>query len=192
MTLSQADQPLPEQCTQACDTPFAQILGQSPSGIVAYSNCNNHCVFKKPAFTQQTFTGIQWQCVEYARRWLLLNQGVVYGDVDIAADIWNHAQVHSPDRSQQVDFQSIVNGARQHYVQKGDLLIYSKQFHGTGHVAVVLAVDEQQQVLYVGEQNYHNTPWQEGYAREIAYVMHQDQQWLLDAHLIGWKRVVRK
>ena len=187
-----ADPQLPEQCTRACDTPFAQILGQSPSRVVAYSNCNNQCVFKKPAFTQETFTGIQWQCVEYARRWLLINQGVVYGDVNIAADIWEHSQVHTPDDTQRYDFTGIVNGDQDNYVQQGDLLIYSKEFQGTGHVAVVLAVNTEKQLVYVGEQNYSNTPWQNGYAREIAYIMHQGQQWLLDPYLVGWKRVIKE
>ena len=117
---------------------------------------------------------------------------MVYGDVDIAADIWSHDQVHTADQTEQYDFQTIVNGDHAHHVQKGDLLIYSKEFHGTGHVAVVLAVKPQQQVVQVGEQNYKNTPWHNGYAREIPYVMHQNQQWLLDPYLLGWKRVAKE
>ena len=82
-------QSIPEQCKLDCIHPFGKILGTSPSGVTAYSNCSNQCVNPEPQFTNEIFTGIKWQCVEYARRWLLVNKQVVYGDVDIAEDIWN-------------------------------------------------------------------------------------------------------
>ena len=181
---------LPELCVSDCVHDFGNLLGVSPSGVEAYSNCSNQCVNPEPQFIHKTFTGIKWQCVEYARRWLLVNFKVVYGDVDIAEDIWNVNHVQSPDSDKHFEFVSIVNGAEDGNLQRGDLLIYSRAFYGTGHVAVVLEVDAQNQLIRVGEQNYSNKAWQHNYAREIHYIENEGRIWLLDEYLIGWKRVV--
>ncbi len=181
---------LPKQCTLDCSVNYGETLGESASGVKAFSNCNNTCVNSAPFFVNNTFTGIKWQCVEYARRWLLKNFGVVYGDVDIAADIWNLEFVRVLGSEQQKTFKSILNGSRQHGLQTGDLLIYADAFYGTGHVAVVLKVDEQKHQVYVGEQNFNNQIWEGDYARTIPYVKRDDEIWLLDAYLLGWKRVI--
>jgi glutathionylspermidine amidase/synthetase len=182
---------LPEVCTQQCVSDFGEVVGTAPSGVTAYSNCNNQCVNPEANFVEGIFTGIKWQCVEYARRWLLLNEKVVYGDVDIAADIWNLQTVHTPAKDQQYTFSSIVNGSTNANLQRGDLLIYASAFLGTGHVAVVLSVDEKQQKIVVGEQNYTNKIWQQESAREISYILNDERLWLLDSYLIGWKRVIK-
>ena len=189
LRVASADE-LPVHCAQNCSVRFGEMLGVSVSGVKAFSNCNNACVNPEPHFIDKTFTGIKWQCVEYARRWLLANQDVVYGDVDIAADIWQLASVTSADKKTKKLFISILNGNAEHGLQRGDLLIYSRAFYGTGHVAVVLKIDEAKQRIYLGEQNFDNGLWKGEYAREIPYIMREGAIWLLDAYLIGWKRVV--
>jgi len=37
---NEAIAPLPQACLSACIQPFNKILGQSPRGVVAYSNCS--------------------------------------------------------------------------------------------------------------------------------------------------------
>jgi len=184
-------QSLPQACVQECVTTFGKVTGESPSGVTAYSNCKSECVNPEPNFKDGVYTGIKWQCVEYARRWLLTNKDVVYGDVDIAADIWDLQSVHSPDKDSTYPFVSILNGAENASLQRGDLLIYAAAFLGTGHVAVILAVDEAQQKVIVGEQNFANKIWQEKSAREVEYIIRDQQLWLLDPYLIGWKRVTK-
>ncbi len=83
-----------------------------------------------------------------------------------------------------------LNGDKQHGLQRGDLLIYSRAFYSTGHVAVVLKVDEEKQRLYLGEQNFDNNIWQGDYARDIPYIRRENEIWVLDPYLIGWKRVI--
>ena len=80
---------IPTACKVDCKSEYGSVLGKSPAGVEAYSNCNSTCVIFEPNHHEQIYTGIKWQCVEYARRWLLHEYGVVYGDVDIAADIWD-------------------------------------------------------------------------------------------------------
>jgi hypothetical protein len=179
----------PQQCSVDCKTTYGSLLGKSPAGVPAYSNCNSNCVIFEPNHQQDIYTGIKWQCVEYARRWLLKERGVVFGDVDIAADIWELRQVNNPLSNKSLKFDSIVNGAAT-IPQRGDLLIYGKDYLGTGHVAVVVAIDELQHSILVAEQNYANTKWQAEYAREIAYIENGDLVWLLDSYLVGWKRVM--
>ena len=35
------------------------------------------------------YTGMEWQCVEFARRFMAVRMGIVFGDVDGATDIWD-------------------------------------------------------------------------------------------------------
>ncbi len=179
---------IPVACRSHCNSEYGSVLGKSPAGVEAYSNCNSNCVIFEPHHYDQIYTGIKWQCVEYARRWLLQEYAVVYGDVDIAADIWALPKVSNPRTMQTYVFKSMTNGAK-NVPQRGDLLIYGKEFLGTGHVAVVVEIDTEKQMLRVAEQNYENTHWREDFAREIKYVNHDDRIWILDPYIIGWKRV---
>ncbi len=181
-------QEIPQQCLSGCITTYGDVLGESPAGIAAYSNCDSDCVIFEPNRLNEIYTGIKWQCVEYARRWLLNEKSVVFGDVDIAADIWAQEQVINPLTQHVQKFESIVNGAS-NLPQRGDLIIYGKDYLGTGHVAVVVEINKAQQTIHVAEQNYDNSKWTTNYAREIKYTNYNNRFWLLDSYLIGWKRV---
>ncbi len=182
---------LSQQCLTDCESDYGLVLGTSPANIPAYSNCSSNCVIFEPNHLNDTYTGIKWQCVEYARRWLLHEYDVVFGDVDIAADIWALSEVSNPTSKQTFKFVSIVNGAAM-VPQRGDLLIYGEEYLGTGHVAVIVAINEEQKKVRVAEQNYANTPWQGKYAREISYANINDRIWILDSYLVGWKRVIKE
>ena len=181
-------QPLPIQCKNNCTTRYGVELGISPAGIPAYSNCNSDCVIYEANHLKDIYTGIKWQCVEYARRWLLTKLNVVFGDVDIAAHIWNLEKVTNPKNGSLFQFDSMVNGSKSK-PQRGDLLVYGKEYLGTGHVAVIVNFDEHGQTLQVAEQNYFNSKWDGNYAREISYIIKNEEYWVLDGYLIGWKRV---
>ena len=184
-----ADKPLPIACTAKCKTPYGEVLGRSPSNVEAYSNCSSACVVFIPNTVDRTYTGIKWQCVEYARRWLLINRGAVFGDVDIAADMWNKID-HLTRVSDQITIPLVahLNGSEQP-PQVGDLLIYAKTFNDTGHVAVVTAVEPEQNLIKVGEQNFNNQRWPGSYARQIEYIKKNGGYWMLDPYLLGWKHV---
>jgi len=179
---------LPKACTTDCKAPYGVVLGVGMGNVPAYSNCNADCVVFEPNKDAGTYTGIKWQCVEYARRWLYLNKGVVYGDVDIATDIWKLASVTRVKDKTEFKFLTYTNG-NDTPPQVGDLLIYAKAYLNTGHVAVISKVDTKNHSLQVAEQNFNNTKWADGYARSIPYVEHDHKTWVLDAYLLGWKRV---
>ena len=182
---------MPQACRADCVHEYGFELGSSPAGIPAFSNCNSKCVIFEPNHLQSIYTGIKWQCVEYARRWLLHEYGLVFGDVDIAADIWDLQFVFNPLNDKKFALQTIVNGSNA-LPQRGDLLIYVEEYLQTGHVAVIVNVDEERQVVQVAEQNFLNEKWDANFAREISYSKIKDRYWLLDAYLIGTKRVMRE
>ena len=182
-----ADRELPAACQTGCNSPYGRILGKSPRGIEAYSNCQSACVVPEPNNWKGTYTGIKWQCVEYARRWLLVNTGAVYGDVDIAADIWDKID-HLIDvkTKKPLPLETRLNGSTE-APQVGDLLVYAKAFNGTGHVAVITGIDIDNGLVEVSEQNFNNESWPDNYSRKILLIIKDGKYWILDGYLLGWK-----
>ena len=182
-----ANREMPAACRTECKSPYGEMLGKSPKGIASYSNCQPGCVIFEPNEWNGTYTGIKWQCVEYARRWLLANTGAVYGDVDIAADIWNKIDYLTDVKTKkQIPLETRLNGSTQP-PEVGDLLIYAKAFHGTGHVAVVTGMDIKNGLVEVSEQNFSNESWPDHYARKLMLIKKGGGYWLLDGYLLGWK-----
>lgn len=180
--------PLPEKCQQSCISTYGKTLGKSPSGVEAYSNCNSDCVVFEPAKHQGTYTGIKWQCVEYARRWLLVNNGTVYGDVDVAADIWNKIDhVKDVKSGREVKLIKYANGAQTH-PKRGDLVVYAREYLNTGHVAIVTEINTDKGWIRVAEQNLLNQAWPADYARQLKLIKQDEKYWLLDPYVLGWKR----
>lgn len=189
---AQPQNALPEACRTNCVTPYSQVLGMASGDVTAYSNCNARCVIFTPNTQGSIYTGIKWQCVEFARRWLLVNMGVVYGDVNTASDIWSKIEyVTRVADERPIPLRAYENGSAE-APKIGDLLIYSREYLNTGHVAVITDVDLQRGVLKVAEQNYLNEAWPANYARQIDVVSKSGRYWVLDAYLLGWKRVAQE
>jgi hypothetical protein len=190
-SIQKIKKPLPEKCVKNCITPYGKVLGVASGAVEAYSNCQAKCVIFDPHHYQSTYTGIKWQCVEFARRWLLAHHGMVYGDVDIASDIWTKIGfLTRVADGKKVKLQAHVNGSST-VPEIGDLLIYAQALEGTGHVAIVTGVDLKTGEIQVGEQNFSNQPWPANYARKISMLKKGDQFWLLDGYVLGWKRAVK-
>ncbi|RZA07056.1 MAG: CHAP domain-containing protein [Proteobacteria bacterium] len=180
---------LPAACTSSCVTPFGTALG-SAQGVKAYSNCQPACVYEKPSMVGETYAGIEWQCVEFARRWLIHSRGVTFPSIDYAADLWRQVDHYSKVGSKEaVPVSNIENGSASSPPKTGDLLVYGREFLGTGHLAVVLAVDAKRKMIRVGEENFANKPWPAAYSREIPYAQREGKIWVLDAYLLGWKTI---
>jgi glutathionylspermidine amidase/synthetase len=176
-------------CQANCISPYGMVLGASSGGVEAYSNCRPECKVYVPNKWKGTFTGVKWQCVEYARRWLLINNGAVYGEVDTAADIWDKVDHLTHVATQKkLPLETHLNGSEKP-PRRGDLLVYARAFYDTGHVAVVTDVDHENGVIKVAEQNFDNQPWAADYARTIEFVKKGNRYWLLDGYLLGWKHV---
>lgn len=176
-------------CDTPCVTPYGETLGVAAGNVPAFSNCKAQCVVFDPYYQAGTYTGIKWQCVEFARRWLLINKGVVYGDVDVASDIWNKIEFVTDVRAgKRLPLTAHVNGSAQSPAP-GDLLVYTKEFLSTGHVAVITEVDLAGGQIEVAEQNFLNQKWPADYARRIPVLEKEGKYWVLDPYLIGWKHI---
>jgi hypothetical protein len=156
--------------------------------VVAYSNCQSACVFESPNLLKgKVFAGLKWQCVEFARRWLIQLRGITFGSIDVAADLWAAEDAFTNLKTgKSISVTTVVNGAKAP-PRVGDILVYGREFKKTGHLAVVLAVDEQKKRLRVGEENYSNEKWPGDFAREIGYAQTETGFWVLDPYLLGWK-----
>lgn len=150
--------------------------GIDPNGIVAYKNNNstehNHYL--------GVFTGLKWQCVEYARRWLIINKGVTFESIPDASDIWTLDTVSLLSTGERIPFHSSSSGIP----PVGALLIYKKsEVLPHGHVSVVVGVTEYE--VQLAEQNWTGDEWQSNYARTLPIqegtIMNQD--------LLGWKYI---
>ena len=176
-------------CHNNCVSSYGKILGESTSKVVAYSNCNNKCVDYTINRVNHIFTGIKWQCVEYARRWLLVNYSLVFDSVNTAADIWEQINEYKePGFGDKVAVNTYRNGSKK-IPERGDLLIYGRELFLTGHVAVVVSTDKMNNLVYVAEQNYKNKKWPSNYSRAISYNKKDDRYWLQDKFIIGWKSI---
>jgi hypothetical protein len=180
--------PLPQNCSTACIAPYGEVLGATLDGTRAYSNCKADCVIFEPNREHDVYSGIKWQCVEFARRWLIRNRGLTFGDVDIAADIWAIDSFTRLSDGSKVPVENQLNGASA-LPRKGDLLIYAKEYLSTGHAAVVLEVDTAKGTIKVGEENYENQKWPANYSRRIEFITRHGRYWVLDAYLLGWKHL---
>lgn len=179
---------LPQACRSDCVTPYGALLGVA-GGVRAYSNCSARCVDRMPHKVNGVYTGIKWQCVEFARRWLLKHDGAVYGDVDVAADIWKIDHLNRVGSKGRIALATYPNGSRR-APSVGDLLIYARAYLGTGHVAVITGVDLHGDTLEVAEENYLNRKWPGRYARKIDLLKKGGRYWVLDPYVLGWKHPV--
>ena len=129
------------------------------------------------------------QCVGFARDWLCRESGMIFAEIDIAADIWDRI-THYTRKSDgiRMPVDSYENGAVTPPA-KGDLLVYCQQFLGTGHVAIVTEVDVDNNHVGVCEQNYRNCFQRPDDIRSIPLITHNHRFWLLDSYLVGWKRM---
>lgn len=168
--------------------PHGTLLGQTSEGVAAYSNDSRNSLTLEPCRVGNIVTGLPWQCVEFARRWLIQTHDLIFADVPTAANMWNDIDyLTQVSNNKIVPLDSHTNGSHSKPVI-GDLIIYSEAFLGTGHVAVVVGYDSDAGVIHVAEQNYSDRPWQGDYCREIPLLEIDGRWWLLEPFLIGWKR----
>lgn len=137
---------------------------------------------------KEIYTGLKWQCVEYARRWLIENKNVTFPSIKYAYMIWDLEHGERLDTNQSVPMLRFENGTSKTAPQVGDLLIYSPEYVITGHVAVIVGVDLDFESVTIAEQNYFKQPWDlENFSRRLMLDMDKEGNYrIIDASLIGW------
>ncbi|OQR87457.1 bifunctional glutathionylspermidine amidase/glutathionylspermidine synthetase [Achlya hypogyna] len=170
--------------------PFGTLLG-TYEGIEVFS-CKGRGNFQSH-YHDGFFTGVRWQCVELARRYLLVRHGVTFESINFAYEIFNQTtRFASVESRALVAVRRHTNGSHVRPV-KGSLLIWD---HGgintyTGHVAVVVNV--QDTYVDIIEQNMDDTVWPatENFSRRLAVTSNAQGHFTIEKYhrnetILGW------
>ena len=185
-----------------CVTIFGKKIGNLED-VPAYSNCNNSF---ESGFNnviryknKNVFSGMQWQCVEYARRYLITKLGVTFESVDGAEDVFALKTVESIENGKKYKFKTYKNNLncrRKNNVPKvNDVIIWARNKSDTpyGHIAVILKIEGDQ--IYIGEQNWANNAWiNPSYSRILTLKKNNNRCTIVDGNykILGWKRASLK
>ena len=135
------------------------------NGVWAYSNgSEDKCKSDELNYNNGYFTGIKWQCVEYARRYIQSVFGVTFSQVESAYEIPNSIFTRLEDNK--IIETSIYNEnciSNKLDSLSNSLIIWPKDYEPDsphGHVAIIVSVSQDDKSslsgLYVAEQNYDN------------------------------------
>ena len=104
--------------TTSQDAPFGTLLGYAPGGVAIYSSdyssldpqeYEDDAVFR--SYIDDEYMGHKWQCVEFARRFLFLNYGVVFTDVGMAWEIFSLRFLREVVNDNILPLQAFPNGS---------------------------------------------------------------------------------
>ncbi len=170
----------------------------TPRGVAIYSSdyssldpqeYEDDAVFR--SYIDDEYMGHKWQCVEFARRFLFLNYGVVFTDVGMAWEIFSLRFLREVVNDNILPLQAFPNGSPRAPVA-GALLIWDKggEFKDTGHVAIITQLHGNK--VRIAEQNVIHSPLPQGqqWTRELEMVVENGCYTLKDTFddttILGW------
>lgn len=144
--------------------------------VIVYSNEDNTGTTNE---IDGIYTGLQWQCVELARRYLITQHQLTFQSVPNAYDIFNLTNFISINTGEKVPITAYKNGSNVKPTV-GSLLIWSKTYneYGTGHVAVVTSLYPHS--IQIMEQNSPQP------MRCIMFSNNKNGYLLEENDLLGW------
>jgi glutathionylspermidine amidase/synthetase len=160
------------QSSRPAPAPFGTVIGIAPCDVPAYSSHYASASLREKcrllagdkAHNNRQYYGIRWQCVEFARRWLISARGVTFADVDMAFQIFDLTHATRVSDQTKVAFDCVPNGSTPERARPalGSVLIWNEGglFKWTGHVAIVTEVDDEFQFVRVAEQNVTDASWE--------------------------------
>lgn len=143
------------------------VLLYNFNNVCAYSNGNNKYISNELNYYNKNCTGLKWQCVEYARRYLQTVYEITFSDVDsayqIPSAVFTRLKDNTPvtttiytDKCLPTQIESINNC----------LIVWAKDYeYDTPHGHVAVIVDVNTHGINVAEQNYNNN----NYYRYISW-----------------------
>jgi hypothetical protein len=182
-----------------CSTTFGTRIGYV-DGVLAYSNCTDKI---KSDFDniisyngKNIVSGTQWQCVEYARRYLIIKLGVAFGSVKGAEDVFALKTAESIETGKIYKFKSFQNGSKctnEDEPKVNDVIIWARNTEDTpyGHIAVILKIEGNQ--IFIGEQNWNDVWMSPSYSRILILNKNNNKCFIEDENytILGWKRVIK-
>ncbi|CAF1234098.1 unnamed protein product [Rotaria sp. Silwood1] len=169
--------------------PYNQVLGIASSNVPAYSNGDDDFFSAEHHYCHGICTGYKWQCVEFARRWLLLRKTCIFKSIGSAADAWHElSSIERVTDGKKIPLIARSNGSST-LPKKDSLLIYPRcRDLPFGHIAIITEVGSN--YIRIAEQNYRFHRWSGNYARQIAMVVKDGECYLKDYYKIsGWMEI---
>lgn len=138
-------------------------------GVISYIN---EAGPSRPNFLGGVYTGEKWQCIEFVRRFLILNYGKTLPDVKNVYELWKK-------RSELLGFDTF-DKSHNFKPRPDDLVLL--HYPQTGHIAVVVAVDARKNIIYVADQNYSYGKYWDGLDYAYCIPLNHPQ-------IFGWLRI---
>ncbi|RNF11422.1 putative trypanothione synthetase [Trypanosoma conorhini] len=134
--------------------PYGEEQG-SFMGVTASSNRDDGFFSGESNYVDHVvYTGFRYQCVEYARRFLLLTTGCVFASCGRASEIFAMRTLTHVETGATFEFIAHPNGKSTRRPTPGDIIVYP--YHAKllpwGHVGVISYADEQK--VGIAEQNH--------------------------------------
>ena len=140
---------------------YGDIIG-SFNGVQAYSNTDDFNYYNNnysdnysdnkidiPNYYNNVYTGLKWQCVEYVRRYLIINHNITFSNVYSASQIAD-AQFMTLDGE-------IIIPKKNNNLVIGSIIIFPKDYEidsPDGHVALISSILPSG--ITIAEQNYND------------------------------------
>jgi len=145
------------------------LLGTTRNGVSAYATHRTvpQDVHRVEWKGQTIVTGLQWECVEFVRRYMLLTRGLLFKNVKQADEIWGLLTFMDVDTKTDVPCMHYNVGTIN--PRHGDILVWStSEQYPFGHVAVILHnTDDKLGMVEIAEQQ--GTAWAAPhYSRRIS------------------------
>jgi glutathionylspermidine amidase/synthetase len=151
---------------------FGIPIGKDYFNVIAYSNDEiTNPNTKKYSYLRngdkKIFCGLRYQCVEYVRRWLILNYGISFQQIDLAYKLYTLDNVKFKNiwTNNGITYTKCPNGSNTS-PKVGSVLLWNKaDNYPTGHVAIVSKIYDN--YIYISEQNWEDILWRKPYSRKI-------------------------
>ena len=166
-------------------TPFGKVLGVF-QGVEGKSNGSDTHFSGQQNFADGTYTGYKYQCVEYARRWLL-SKGLEFHSVPLAAHIWNIRFLERVSDGKATSIRPVANGSPTPPIPESIIIWKVATDVPFGHIAIITEVNLEQSYVRIAEQNVDNDIWPGNYSREFKLEVENGKYWIRDEdEMYGW------
>jgi hypothetical protein len=165
--------------------PFGTHLGIN-NNVPGYSNQESSLESNESNYIGEVYSGMKWQCVEYARRWIIINKSLTFPSVSCASDIWHMNYLISLSNNEEKNLYKIPNGSKCP-PKAGDLIIYKRtDANPVGHIGIISKVHSN--YVEISEQNWDNAQWPDDYSRAMPLTEFKGNFFLLDIAnpILGW------
>ena len=172
--------------------PLNAVAGRAPGGTPAFSNADVENFGGVQNHYNEFFTGYQWQCVEFARRWLWDRKGLLLPDINIAAQLFFIPHVFN-DKMEPAPVKMCASGKSLTPPTPDSLIIHAAHWENfPGHVGVIVDVCLKEKRIRVADQNRLFHQWPDGKAYSLELPISQDAAtgaWTIhdkEEPVLGW------